>query len=474
MADLQITIPYKTTPQKVAFTTMCALFPVWSIIAPAMLGYVISVAIANPEAVPVAVTVTTCTALFAFSLLCLAMTAVAEDNRIHLSKDGVAFPTYLLPWMKFKRNRSWLELANASVTTSDGNNQLQLQFNSERPMTLNLNAINPADIEQLCLGIELWATNCQRAPELVDYQKQIQNAGREVGQTGYTQMWEEELSRRFSATSFIPLEPGHQLQSGRMKIVRQLAFGGLSAIYLAQDNDKDMVVIKEAVVPGSADATARQEAEQRLVREAEILSRLSHPNIARVLDHFVEDGRHYLKMQHINGQDLRQYVKQNGAVGQQEALDWALKIAEILNYLHTNDPPIIHRDLTPDNIVRTNSGDIVLIDFGAANVFVGAATGTIVGKQAFIPPEQLRGKSVLQSDIYAFGGTLYYLLTGKDPMPLAASHPKQFVDEVDQSLDDFVAKCTAFEPTDRFASMEELICSLRALSIQPTKAEINA
>jgi serine/threonine-protein kinase len=263
---------------------------------------------------------------------------------------------------------------------------------------------------------------------------------------------------------FIPLEPDNALQNGRFKIVRQLAFGGLSAIYLAQMNDLDLVVLKEAVVPKDADKQKQKEAEEHLIREAKLLTLLDHANITHVLDHFFEDGRHYLVLQYLNGQDLRQYVKQNGPVPQEKTIEWAITISDVLTYLHSQQPPIIHRDLTPDNLILTNKGDIVLIDFGAANQFLGAATGTIIGKQAYIPAEQLRGKAVLQSDIYALGCTINYLLTGQDPLPLATAHPKSILDNTDPALDQIVAKCTAFEPEGRYQDIAEVGRALKDLS----------
>jgi serine/threonine-protein kinase len=103
------------------------------------------------------------------------------------------------------------------------------------------------------------------------------------------------------------------------------------------------------------------------------------------------------------------------------------------------------------------AGDsIKVIDFGAANEFVGSATGTIVGKQAYMPPEQLRGKSVMASDLYAFAGTMYFLLTGKDPLPLAVARPKEAVPGIDSQLDEIIARASAFEPGDRQSSANEL------------------
>lgn len=161
-------------------------------------------------------------------------------------------------------------------------------------------------------------------------------------------------------------------------------------------------------------------------------------------------------LEYITGQNLRQFIAENGVVSPAMVVHWALEICSILQYLHEQNPPIMHRDLTPDNLIRTNEGQIVLIDFGAANQFLGAATGTIIGKQAYIPPEQLRGKTVLQSDIYALGCTINYLLTGKDPLPLSQSHPSQNMQNIPAELDEIVARCTCFEPEDRYQTVKQI------------------
>lgn len=463
MAELQITVPYKLLPARIVFTTMCVLFPVWSMIAPIALGLLIGRVITNPMLLPVQLTVLACVSLLTLILGSIAVTAVSEDNRIHVSKDGISFPPMFLPKLQFQRARSWSELTNAKLIASDTGKWLLLSFRTEHPIPLKLERMAESDIEQLMLAVELWAASCERSPELIEYQTAVQNRGHGVDKVGYTQMWEEELGRRFQSTSFVPLEPDNQLQEGRLKVVRQLAFGGLSAIYLAQRNQRDMVVLKEAVVPPSADPETRQQAEQHLLREAEMLQRIDHPNIAHVLDHFTENGRHYLMLEYINGQDLRQYVQQNGPVDQKTAIAWGVTILQILHVLHSLNPPMLHRDLTPENLVLTKHG-IVLIDFGAANQFVGNATGTVVGKQAYIPPEQLRGKSSVESDLYAFGGTMHFLLTGKDPLPLSTSHPKSFVSQIDDDLDALIAKCSEFESGDRYHSAAEILELLQALS----------
>ncbi len=475
MAELEVKILYKTLPAKVAVKTMFYTFPLWAVVVPACLGIFIGHIIAFPSSIPVFMTAAICFLIAGIFFASLMTAAVAEDNKIHFSKDGLAFPLFMLPMLKFRRNRAWEELVRADLIGEVGAQQLLLGFSSGEIVPLRLDILDGKDVEQLLLAVELWGTKCERTKLLVDYQQQVHNEAHGVSK-GYTQMWEEELRRRFTNTAFVPLEPEQLLCDGKLKIIRQLAFGGLSAIYLALRDNLDMVVLKEAVVPPNADEASRAQAEQYLEREAQFLAKLSHPNIARVLDHFVDQGRHYIMLEYFNGPDLRQYVKQNGTVSQVVALQWACEILKILAYLHEQEPSLIHRDLTPDNLVLTNDGKLILIDFGAANQFVGKATGTVVGKQAYIPPEQLRGKTVTQSDIYSFGGTIYYLMTGKDPMPLAPSRVKKLVSDADDQLDELIAKCSAFEVKDRYQTAKEVLEAvepiLARLSREPKECAI--
>ena len=160
--------------------------------------------------------------------------------------------------------------------------------------------------------------------------------------------------------------------------------------------------------------------------------------------------------------DLRAFIKEHGQQGERLVMRWALDMALILSYLHSKDPPIIHRDITPDNIVLDRLGSIKLIDFGAANELLGTATGTLVGKQCYIPPEQFRGKATTQSDIYALGCTLYYLTTGKDPEPLSQSSLPEELKEKYPALNELIEKCTAMEAEKRLQTAEDVVALARA------------
>lgn len=471
MAELELAVKYRNLPNKIGFAVMSLLFPAWALVVPFCLGLFIDFIIQRPDCMPPMITAMVLIGMAIVPVMGVLLTALFEDDRLYITKSGISFPLYLVPFLKFRRNRSWAELGGAGVrrtisAKSENPDRLSLHFNNTIPLEFRLTQFDKVQLEQMLLAIELWSGRGTRTPELVDYQHALQNENKGLGKISQVKVWEEELARRFSATSFVPLEPDKELCGGTVKVVRQLAFGGLSAIYLAQHNKMNMVVLKEAVVPANSDKATREKAEEHFIREARLLMKLDHPNIAKVMGHFREDGRDYMILEYIQGQDLRQYIKQNGPQPEHVVTGWALQIAAIMQYLHQQEPPVIHRDLTPDNLVLDHDGSVVLIDFGAANQFVGTATGTLVGKQAYMAPEQLRGRANTASDVYSFGGTLYYWLTGKDPMPLATSHPLNDGAKVSPEIDDLIAAMTTFETSVRLSNWNHIIEKLREMDFQ--------
>jgi serine/threonine-protein kinase len=123
----------------------------------------------------------------------------------------------------------------------------------------------------------------------------------------------------------------------------------------------------------------------------------------------------------------------------------------------------IHRDFTPDNLILNSKGKLKLIDFNVAQQIQEGSTGTIVGKHAYVPPEQFRGKAVLQSDLYAFGATLHYLLTGADPEPISVSSPASKNVLISAGFDEIVKRATALQTNKRYQSAEEIEKELLAV-----------
>lgn len=285
-------------------------------------------------------------------------------------------------------------------------------------------------------------------------------------QVNFTNIWESEFNARISRTNYIPLEIGHVLQSGRYTVAGFLSSGGFCTAYACDTTQGERVVLKESSIPSGLQAEARQRVSEMFEREARLLQRCSHPHIARILDCFQENDREYLVLEMIDGIPLSTLVRKTKNVSEKQALRWGLQMAEFLEHLHDLTPPIVHRDFTPENLLLHRSGDIYLIDFGAANEFIGQATGTLIGKQSYIPPEQLQGKAIPSSDIYSLGCCIYFLLTGTDPLPLTELHPKTQGVQCSQELDSLIGECTKFDKEQRPANATEVHQRLLALIAQ--------
>lgn len=480
MAELTVSTPYDPAEVTTARNTLKLTFPVWGIACP--ITFAIGTIIAVPfvfsdkllaglfteQAMPFLGLYFSSFALFLGGLV---STKLLNENRLIVDRFGIHLPICSSTW-RSQRFLSWTTLKSIAVHGGSQNwrqAQLTVTPNRGRAIKLPLAPLSEKELEQLLLATEMWCPQIARSDTLAQTKNllQIQTGSKQIA--SFTQMWEDELRRRFGATAFLPLEPGQRVRDGKLQIVRHLAFGGLSAIYLGQLEDNRLVVLKEAVVPEDAPVHAQTKALEMFEREAKLLMKLEHPGIVKVQDYFVENGRSYMLLDYVNGQDLRQYIQQNGPQKESVVLEWSLQIATILKHLHEQDPPIIHRDLTPDNLVVQEDGHIVLIDFGAANEFIGQATGTFVGKQCFIAPEQFRGKAVVQSDIYSFGCTMHFLLTGQEPEALEQSSPRAAGATLSDELEEVVTACTQMEVRDRYQSASHLIPVLRRIAATLTR-----
>ncbi|MBX9690559.1 MAG: serine/threonine protein kinase [Candidatus Obscuribacterales bacterium] len=283
----------------------------------------------------------------------------------------------------------------------------------------------------------------------------------------YTELWLRELSGAPKRDKLTPLSEGTKLDNGNYTVLKKAGVGGQGTVYLAQSNkqkDKDIVVLKEFVLPIYPDLRVRKSAAERFQKEAEMLGRLQHHQIAVFLDMFIEDHRAYLVLEHVNGCTLKELVEKQGPLPEKELLRIAKQITEILVYLHGQSPPVIHRDLTPDNIMLAEDGTVKLIDFSVAQELSSGVTGSVVGKPNYISPEQFRGKATTQSDIYSLGATLYFLLCAKDPAPISVLHPKRDIEELSDEIDEIIGRCTQLESTKRYENAELVLKALNSLS----------
>ena len=217
------------------------------------------------------------------------------------------------------------------------------------------------------------------------------------------------------------LAPQSQLQ-GRYTIIKTIGEGGMGSVYKAIDTQRKnrLVAIKEMSLNHYQNPAKRREAEELFRREAEMLSKLSHPNLPRVYAFFNENGRSYLVMHFIRGKTLAQLMTEGDRswLPVEDMLNYALQLCDALSYLHQQTPPVIFRDLKPSNVMVTAKGNVYLIDFGIARVFKqGLSHDTQkLGTPGFASPEQYgSGQTGPRSDLYSLGATLHYCLTGKDP-----------------------------------------------------------
>ncbi|MFL6257504.1 MAG: protein kinase domain-containing protein [Pyrinomonadaceae bacterium] len=213
------------------------------------------------------------------------------------------------------------------------------------------------------------------------------------------------------------LEPGTLLQN-RYRVTRQIGRGGMGAVYVATDERfNSTVAVKQTFF--FDDPALRRAFE----REAILLNHLRHTALPRVSDHFVEAEGQFLVMEYVEGTDLGELLKARGGwFPVADVLAWADELLDALEYLHAQEPPVVHRDIKPQNIKRTEQGRMVLLDFGLAKGNPtranATATGSLVGYSPhYAPLEQVQGTGTDPcSDIYSLGATLYQLLTGEPPV----------------------------------------------------------
>ncbi len=466
-------IIYDSVVAKICLWLCNMSMPLWGFLAPIILALLVIVMVLTTAFSGGRESLTGAAALsFYLAMIFMigaTLTGLFEDSNLVISEEGLMVPALNSLSNRFERFVPWRQISRVTIEGEDLSNPASLNLHlatDKGTVTLSLKSLVASDIEYLLVSASNWLPAGSIDTRIEQLKEVLWNSASEPGSNllSYTQMWEDELSNRYSATAYMPLSPGQRLQDNKLKVIRQLAFGGWSAIYLVQESNTSLRVLKESVIPPGANQALKMKAQEMFSREAALLLKLDHQGIVKVHDHFIEDGRHYLLLDYISGQNLRQKVKLEGPSHELDVLEYCLQLATIFHYLHSQEPPVVHRDVTPDNIVITAAGKIKLIDFGAANELIGTATGTLVGKQSYISPEQFRGHATTASDLYGFGATIFYLLTGRDPEPLSQSSPKQMTASLSTGLDQLVQKLTAQNEEERpvsAAAVKETILALQ-------------
>ncbi|MBU0702591.1 MAG: protein kinase [Chloroflexi bacterium] len=269
-------------------------------------------------------------------------------------------------------------------------------------------------------------------------------------------------------TSRALLSAGDVLQN-RYRIVRVLGKGGMGAVYLVEDMRLygKQWALKE-LLERFIDPVDREEAIEQFRGEVQILVGLRHPHLPEVVNTFEAAGRHYLVMEFIEGQTLEKLLETapDGHLPEEQVLAWAAQICDVLDYLHSHDPPVIFRDLKPANVMITPQGQVKLIDFGVARLFdPDKGTDTLrMGTVGYAPPEQYsgQGQTTPRSDIYALGATLYDLLTDDSPEahPFVFTPLRQLNRKISARTARVVDKAVQLDPGDRFSCARTLKAAL--------------
>ncbi|HEX8251014.1 MAG TPA: protein kinase [Pyrinomonadaceae bacterium] len=259
--------------------------------------------------------------------------------------------------------------------------------------------------------------------------------------------------------------------NGRYEIVRKIGGGGMGAVYLASDKNLGGVLraVKE-MVQSYIEETQQEKAINDFKRESLLLTSLEHSSIPTIYDYFYDEkeGRFYLVMKYISGGDLAARLRSSpeGRIDEASVTEWAIQVADVLDYLHNRQPPIVYRDLKPSNImIDSNSKRVMLIDFGIARWVNKEEKGvTAVGTMGYAPPELFSGNVEARSDIYSLGSTMFHLLTGADPQnnPLLIfdfhknPRPRQINPQLSDQMEQILMRSVEYNADKRFVSAGEM------------------
>lgn len=254
------------------------------------------------------------------------------------------------------------------------------------------------------------------------------------------------------------------LVDGKYKVLNKVGQGGMSVVYLAMNEKANKQwAIKEVRKDGIKDFEV---VKQGLVVETDMLKRLSHPSLPSIIDVIEDESTFLIVMDYIQGNPLSRALEEFGAQPQENVIEWAKQLCDVLGYLHTRTPAIIYRDMKPANIMLKPDGNVTLIDFGTAREFKekNLADTTCLGTVGYAAPEQFggMGQTDARTDIYCLGATLYHLVTGMNPCepPYDIRPIREINPMLSGGLERIILKCTQRNPEDRYQSCAELMYAL--------------
>ena len=249
---------------------------------------------------------------------------------------------------------------------------------------------------------------------------------------------------------------------GKYQILKEIGRGGMSVVYLAMDTHLNKQwAVKEIRKKGSGKND--EIVVNSLLAEANMMKRLDHPALPRIVD-IIDNGiTIYVVMDYIEGESLDKILNEFGSQPEEKVIEWAMQIADALSYLHSQKPPIIYRDMKPANVMLKPEGNIKIIDFGIAREYKeqNLADTTVLGTKGYAPPEQYSGQTDPRSDIYALGMTMHHLLTGVDPRNGEPYAPvRQWNPELSEGVEIIIDKCVQPASENRYQNCADLIYDL--------------
>ncbi|MGI6076970.1 MAG: serine/threonine protein kinase [Fastidiosipilaceae bacterium] len=255
-----------------------------------------------------------------------------------------------------------------------------------------------------------------------------------------------------------------EIIDSKYEILKQIGQGGMSIVYLAMDiRLNKQWALKEIRKKGQIKKD--EIIINSLLVEANLMKRLDHPALPRIVD-IIDDGQTiFVVMDYVEGESLDKIIEKYGPQPQELVIDWGMQLCDALGYLHSQNPPIIYRDMKPDNIMLKPEGNLKVIDFGIAREYKEGSLSdtTVLGTKGYAPPEQHGSRQTDErSDIYALGMTLHHLLTGIDPRPADYIYVpiRQWDPSLSGGLERIINKCTALDPADRYQNCNELMYAL--------------
>ncbi len=254
--------------------------------------------------------------------------------------------------------------------------------------------------------------------------------------------------------------------------------GGI--VYKAEDTRfKAMCVVKELFL-NYGEMNEFKNYVKKIREEIKLFCNSRHPCIPVITNYFVEKGRHYLVMDYFEGKSLKSILEDRGkpGIGQEDVKSWTMQILDMLDYAHHQEPPIIYRDINPDNImIKDNDQRVVFLDFYLSSSDPEAKDKGILPAGDYSAPEEKKGEFGFRSDIFALGATVYYLLTGKSENFSEGKFPplKDCVSEVNGDFVSIIEKSLSLNPEERYSSAQEMKEELlKILKVEKNNHEINS